>query len=224
MITVIDYGAGNLRSVENALKHLDAAYEISSQAADVAGAKAILLPGVGHFGQMMRSLELLEITSVLRKAIHDRVPYLGICLGMQALYERSEEAPSWEGLGIFQGTIRRFPEGRKVPHMGWNQARIMGGGSSGGSRLFEGVGPEPFFYFAHSYYLPVEESSPAGARVPRIAALTEYGERFVSAVEKDNVCGVQFHPEKSGEMGLKCLANFVRANLEPIRRGGAHVG
>lgn len=223
MITVIDYGAGNLRSVENALKHLGASHEITSQAADVARATAILLPGVGHFGQIMRSLQVLNITPVLRKAIQDGVPYLGICLGMQALYEWSEEAPSWEGLGVFQGAIRRFPAGLKVPHMGWNQARIMGA-----SRLFEGVGPDPFLYFAHSYYLPVEESTPTSERVPRIVALTEYGERFVATVEKDNICGVQFHPEKSGEVGLRCLANFVRANAESARslrtRGSAHAG
>ena len=223
MITVIDYGAGNLRSVENALKHLGASYQITSQPADVTRASAILLPGVGHFGQMMRSLQVLNMTPVLRQAIEDGVPYLGICLGMQALYERSEEAPTWEGLGVFQGTIRRFPQGLKVPHMGWNQARIMGG-----SRLFEGMGPEPFLYFAHSYFLPVEESTPASERVPRIAALTDYGQPFVAAVEKDNICGVQFHPEKSGEAGLRCLANFVRANADAPRsrhtRGSEHAG
>lgn len=153
MISVIDYGAGNLRSVENALIHLEVPYAITSRAEDVARAKAILLPGVGHFGQMMRSLERLELVPVLRDAIARGVSYLGICLGMHALFESSEEAPTLAGLGILPGRIRRFPEGMKVPHMGWNCLQIKSG-----SRLFGGIEAEPFVYFAHSYYLPLTAS------------------------------------------------------------------
>ena len=206
MITVIDYGAGNLHSVENGLKFLNVSYQITSRAADVASAKAILLPGVGHFGQMMRSLQQMDVVPPLRRAIGNAVPYLGICLGMHALYEGSEEAPGYEGLGIFRGTIRRFPvtlaHEFKIPHMGWNRLEI-----TPRSRLFEGINTPPFVYFAHSYYLPADEGAPNGSA----AALCDYGGPFVAAVEQDRIFGVQFHPEKSGDVGLQILANFVRS-------------
>ena len=205
MITVIDYGAGNLRSVENALKHLQASFTITSQPADVDLATAILLPGVGHFGQMMRSLDLLEITPVLRKAIRRGVPYFGICLGMHALYEYSEEAPSWPGLSVLQGVVRRFPEGLKVPHMGWNRLDIVPA-----SRLFDEIPSGLFVYFAHSYYVPAE-----GTELSDSAAVSEYGQPFIAAVEQKNLWGTQFHPEKSGDAGLRILENFVRACGNP---------
>ena len=198
MITVIDYGAGNLRSVENALKHLQSPYRITSHAADVSSAAAILLPGVGHFGQMMRSLELLGLIPVLQQMLRKGTPYLGICLGMHALFDRSEEAPSLPGLGILRGAIQRFPTGLKVPHMGWNRLQI-----APNSRLFRGVSAEPFVYFAHSYYLPAGQSS-SGA-----VAMADYGGQFVAAVETDTIYGTQFHPEKSSEIGLRILANFA---------------
>lgn len=198
MISVIDYGAGNLHSVENALLHLKVPHVITSEAGEVARARAILLPGVGHFGQMMRSLERLGLIPVLREAIGRGVPYLGICLGMHALFESSEEAPSLPGLGIWRCGIRRFSVGLKVPHMGWNQLQLKPG-----SKLFHGIAPEPFVYFAHSYYLPAEETSATAA------ALAEYGFDFVAAVEEKNISGVQFHPEKSGEIGLRMLRNFA---------------
>ena len=222
MITVIDYGAGNLRSVENALKFLEVPYQITSQASDVAAARAILLPGVGHFGQMMRSLQVLDLVGVLRQAIRAGVPYMGICLGMQALFERSEEATAYEGLGIFQGAIRRFPEGMphsfKVPHMGWNQLQI-----APRSRLFEGIGAAPFVYFAHSYYLPAESGD--GENGTLAAATCDYGKPFVAAIERDRVFGTQFHPEKSGEPGLRVVANFAtlcgeKAAGAALRGGG----
>ncbi|MFH1497681.1 MAG: imidazole glycerol phosphate synthase subunit HisH [Verrucomicrobiota bacterium] len=213
MITVIDYGAGNLRSVENALRYLQASFRVTSRAEDVAQASAILLPGVGHFGQMMRSLELLGLIAVLREALGRDVPYLGICLGMHALYERSEEAPSWPGLGVLRGAIRRFAPGLKVPHMGWNQLQI-----APGSCLFRKIKVEPFVYFAHSYYLPAEENPPSDEKSFRAAALVDYGVSFVAAVEKNNLHGVQFHPEKSGELGLQMLRNFVETSLKPAGR------
>jgi imidazole glycerol phosphate synthase glutamine amidotransferase subunit len=206
MITVIDYGAGNLRSVENALKYLQAPFTITSQAADVELAQAILLPGVGHFGQMMRSLDFLEITPVLRKTIRRGVPYFGICLGMHALYEGSDEAPSWPGLGVLPGLVRRFPEGSeglKVPHMGWNRLDIVPT-----RRLFEDIPSGQFVYFAHSYYVPAETNDEAGW-----AALSEYGRPFIAAVERENLWGTQFHPEKSGDAGLRILQNFVRSTV-----------
>ncbi|MBI2819414.1 MAG: imidazole glycerol phosphate synthase subunit HisH [Acidobacteria bacterium] len=222
MITVIDYGAGNLHSVENSLKYLNVSFQITSRAPHVASARAILLPGVGHFGQMMRSLQQFDIISPLRNAIRRGVPYLGICLGMHALYEGSEEAASYEGLGIFRGTIRRFPETLahmfKIPHMGWNRLEI-----TPRSRLFEGITNSPFVYFAHSYYLPADEGAADGSA----AALCDYGNPFVAAVEQDRIFGVQFHPEKSGKIGLQVVANFVRFCGEAVaieKAGGDRAG
>ena len=220
MITVIDYGAGNLRSVGNALKYLKAPHSITSHAAALEEAEAVLLPGVGHFGQMIRSLQDLGLLPVLRGLLRRGVPYLGICLGMHALYEQSEEAPAWPGLGFFHGSIRRFPEGLKVPHMGWNQLEI-----APGSRLFQGIGGTPFVYFAPSHYLPAEQT-PEG-KASKIAALADYGRPFVAAVEANGVYGVQFHPEKSGDVGLKILQNFLEASRKSQSRkagteGGQH--
>ena len=204
MIPVIDYGAGNLRSVENALKFLQAPHTITSEPAEVAEAEAILLPGVGHFGQMMRSLEVLGLVPVLREALGRGVPYFGICLGMHALYERSEEAPGWPGLGVLRGAVRRFPEGLKVPHMGWNRLKV-----APESRLFDGIAPGPFVYFAHSYYVPAEDAE-ASEKTGR-AAMCDYGRPFVAAIERKNLWATQFHPEKSGDPGMRILENFVRA-------------
>ena len=206
MISVIDYGAGNLHSVENALKYLQVPHVITSDAEEVSRASAILLPGVGHFGQMMRSLERLKLVAVLREALGRGVPYLGICLGMHALFEGSEEAPSLPGLGILSGNIRRFPEGLKVPHMGWNQLQVMPR-----SRLFQGIDREPFVYFAHSYYLPMENLTSGGSAEPLASAQAEYGFNFAAAIESKNIRGVQFHPEKSGQIGLQMLRNFAES-------------
>ena len=217
MITVIDYGAGNLHSVENALRFLRVPHTVTSKVDDVEHAPAILLPGVGHFGHMMRSLDTLGLVPVLREAVGRGVPYLGICLGMHALFDGSEEAPTLPGLRIFPGAIRRFPEGRKVPHMGWNQLQVMPR-----SRLFQGVADGSCVYFAHSYYLPDSEISSSGETAPGKAALSDYGESFVAAVEQDNIYGTQFHPEKSGETGLQILRNFAAIGMR--RQGGGHAG
>ena len=209
MLTVIDYGAGNLRSVENTLKFLGVPHRVTSSATDVAQASALLLPGVGHFGQMVRSLEQMRMMGVLREKICAGVPYLGICLGMHALFEGSDEAPDCAGLGIFPGIVRRFPEtmpdGLKVPHMGWNQIRL-----AGTSRLFAKMAEGPFVYFAHSYYLPREigVDEPSAAR-PLAAAVANYGGEFVAAIESRNIYGTQFHPEKSGNLGLQVVASFA---------------
>ncbi len=227
MITVVDYGAGNLHSVENTLKFLGVAHRITSLPEDVAQARAILLPGVGHFGQMMRSLEQMRMIPALREAILGGVPYLGICLGMHALFEGSEEAPELEGLGIYPGRIRRFPPdlpaGCKVPHMGWNQIRI-----APSSRLFEGVRNESYVYFAHSYYLPVEVMGEGTGATTGAAAVADYAFPFVAAVEKANVFGTQFHPEKSGDIGLKAVENFAvvceQAGAGGRLAGGIHAG
>jgi len=211
VISVIDYGAGNLHSVENALRHLEVSYAITSDAGEVSRATAILLPGVGHFGQMMRSLERLGLVAVLRDSIGKGTPYLGICLGMHALFEGSDEAPSLAGLGILKGMIRRFPEelpdglptGLKIPHMGWNRLELKSG-----SQLFQGIDPSPYVYFAHSYYLPLENGT--NGDTGRGAALASYGFPFIAAIEENNISGTQFHPEKSGEIGLRILRNFAQ--------------
>lgn len=209
MITVIDYGAGNLRSVENTLKFLGVAHHVTSSPKDVGEATSVLLPGVGHFGQMVRSLEQMEMVETLRDKIRSGAPYLGICLGMHALFEGSDEAPECRGLGIFPGTVRRFPEtmpqGLKVPHMGWNQIRL-----APASRLFASLSANPFVYFAHSYYLPrtIAADQPAAGQ-PLAAAVADYGGEFVAAIESANIFGTQFHPEKSGNLGLQVVAGFA---------------
>lgn len=195
MIAVVDYGAGNLHSVENALNELGASYELVRNPEALARASRILLPGVGHFGQMMRSLDSLDLRRTLVDRLRSGAPFLGICLGLQALFARSEEAPEASGLGLFPEAVLRFPPGSRVPHMGWNQVA-----PAGHQTLFEGLPAEPYFYFAHSYYVP---------QVAATAASAEYGRPFTAALAAANVYGVQFHPEKSGPEGLRVLKNFL---------------
>jgi len=195
VIAILDYGAGNLRSVENTLEEIGCAYTLVRDAAGLRAASKILLPGVGHFGQMMRALDAMEVRQALAERLAAGVPFLGICLGMQALFERSEEAPEVAGLALFPGVVQRFPAAARVPHMGWNQLEPRPG-----SRLLAGLGPRPFVYFAHSYYVPVDE---------RAAALAEYALPFTAALETGNIFGVQFHPEKSGAVGIGIVRNFV---------------
>jgi glutamine amidotransferase len=195
MITVFDYGAGNLRSVQNTLAELGCEYNLVRDAEGLRGASKILLPGVGHFGQMMRALDSLGVRDTLVEKIQAGVPFLGICLGLQALFEDSEEAPEVRGLGIYPGTVRRFPAGARVPQMGWNELEIPGS-----STLIRDLPGRPYVYFAHSYYVPVNE---------RAAATCTYGIPYTAVLESDNVFGVQFHPEKSGPVGLRIVRNFV---------------
>lgn len=195
MITIIDYGAGNLRSVENTLAELGAQYELTRAANGVARASKLILPGVGHFGQMMRTLDEMDLRSAILDRIGAGVPFLGICLGLQAMFTDSAEAPQQKGFGLFQGRVERFPLDARVPHMGWNQLQ-----PSPRSRLLRNVGDKPYVYFAHSYYCPVVDAT---------AATCEYSVPYTAALERGNIFGVQFHPEKSGPLGLQIVNNFV---------------
>lgn len=200
MTAVFDYGAGNLRSVENTLHSLGAPYKIVRDPAGIAEAARLILPGVGHFGQMMRSLDRLQVRDAFLARIRAGIPFLGICLGMQALFERSAEAPEVAGLGLYPGAVERFAPGTRAPHMGWNALDLRGS-----PRLFDGLPERPYVYFAHSYYVP---EAVAG---PRAVALVDYTVRYAAALEAGNVFGVQFHPEKSGPLGQRVVANFLRA-------------
>ena len=195
MIAVFDYGAGNLRSVQNTLAEIGATYTLVDDVEGLNNASKIILPGVGHFGQMLRSLDAMRVRQTILNRIEAGIPFLGICLGLQALFEESEEAPGVKGLGLFPGMIRRFSEDARVPHMGWNEVE-----PKANSQLFRGMGERPYLYFAHSYFAPV---------VPQAAATCQYAEPFTAALEAGNVFGVQFHPEKSGPLGLKIVKNFV---------------
>ena len=196
MIAILDYGAGNLRSVQNALDELECGYTLVRDSAGLRGASRILLPGVGHFGQMMRALDALEVRQALVERIAAGVPFLGICLGLQALFDSSEEAPEVRGLGIFPGVVRRFPAGARVPHMGWNELAVRPG-----SKLARNLPGRPYVYFAHSYYVPENEHA---------SATCTYEVSYTAMLESGNVFGVQFHPEKSGPVGLEIVKNFVR--------------
>ncbi|HZT39148.1 MAG TPA: imidazole glycerol phosphate synthase subunit HisH [Bryobacteraceae bacterium] len=195
MIAIIDYGAGNLRSVQNTLDEIGAPYQVLNRPDGIDRASKLILPGVGHFGQMMRALE----TRGLREPVLDRIraglPFLGICLGLQALYAESEEAPGVGGFGLFCGAVRRFPPEARVPHMGWNELERRGD-----SRLLAGLGERPYVYFAHSYYVP---------EGPATAAVSTYTNPYTAILEHHNIFGVQFHPEKSGPVGLKIVKNFL---------------
>lgn len=195
MISIFDYGAGNLRSVENTLGAIGAEYKLIRDAASIRSAAKLILPGVGHFGQMMRALDEMKVREALIETIQSGVPFLGICLGMQALFTSSEEAPEERGFGIYAGQVKRFQGDMRIPHMGWNNLEPLRE-----SKLLRGTGEKPYVYFAHSYYAPV---------VPATAAVCEYSIPYTAVLEHENVCGVQFHPEKSGDLGLKIVCNFV---------------
>ena len=196
-IAIVDYGAGNLKSVKKAFDYLGAHVVVTSEPETVAAGHKIVLPGVGHFSALGALVNMGLREAVLRAARAGK-PLLGICLGMQWLFEGSDEAPELAGAGIFAGRCRSFPSSVKSPHVGWNSLTL-----SAGSRLLHNVAPESFVYFTHSFQAPV---------VAATAAATEYGMPFSAVVEKDNIFGVQFHPEKSWNVGLLMLKNFCELN------------
>ena len=197
-IAVVDYGAGNLPSVERALGRLGADTERATQAEQVKAARAIVLPGVGHFGAFVTGLRERNLTEPLRAARESGVPILGICLGLQAMFASSDEAPDECGLGFFPEKVTALPTNVKSPHIGWNQLRRVRDG-----RLLCGVPADAYFYFAHSF------AAPASA-APTVAAC-DHGAPFAAVIEEGNLFGVQFHPEKSGETGSLVLRNFVES-------------
>ncbi len=199
MTAIIDYDAGNLKSVQKALAYLGEEAVITRDREEILAADRVVLPGVGNFGDAMEQLRSLGLDEVIREVAARQIPFLGICLGLQLLFESSEESPGAEGLGILKGRIVRIPdtEGLKIPHIGWNSLTLENGG-----RLFEGITGEPYVYFVHSYYLQAED--------PQIVkASTEYGAHIHASVEQGNVFACQFHPEKSGAVGLHILENFI---------------
>ncbi len=200
MIAVVDYGIGNLRSAQKALEHLGADAVLTGDAEEIRGADAVVLPGVGAFGACMGALRGSGLDTAVEEVVDAGTPFLGVCVGMQMLFDGSEEDANVAGLGVVPGTVRRLPEGLTLPHMGWNTLAIRNG-----ARLFEGV-PEPLWvYFVHSY-------APDPAEPGVVSATTEYGGDVVAAVEQGNVWATQFHPEKSGDAGLAVLKNFVDAS------------
>jgi len=198
MIVIVDYGMGNLKSVANACKLLGKPATVSSSPATVKKAKKIIFPGVGHFGQAVKELKTRKLFSLIKDKIAEDIPFLGICLGMQILFEGSQEAPGLGGLGVIKGRVKKFKtKNLIVPHMGWNQIKIKKAG------IFKGIKDGSSFYFVHSYYCEPEERGV-------IAATTDYGIKFASSINKDNIWAVQFHAEKSQKLGLKVLGNFLK--------------
>ena len=213
MLAVIDYGAGNLKSVQNALTRLHALHMLCENKEDFKLCDRLILPGVGAFADCMEQLRKRELIAPIQAAIAAKIPFLGICLGMQLLFESSEESPGVEGLRILEGRIRRIPskDGLKVPHIGWNSLSFPGEGRlfkgiaqmTGGRRVAgESLWEDPYVYFVHSYYLQAAEEG-------IVTAETEYGVRIHASVEKGNVFACQFHPEKSSGVGMQILRNFV---------------
>jgi glutamine amidotransferase len=200
-IVIVDYGMGNLRSVSKALETLGASVRISTDPKDVAGAAKLILPGVGAFPAAMAELSARGLVAPIKAAITSGTPYLGICLGLQLLFDTSDEGGGAAGFGLLRGRVRRFPvngaASLKIPHMGWNQVQ-----RHGDCRLLAGIPEGSYFYFVHSYY-----AEPADRRI--VALDTDYGGRFTSMVQQRNVYATQFHPEKSQAVGLQLLKNFI---------------
>jgi len=205
MIGIIDYGMGNLRSVEKAFERIGYGVKIVRTSEEIASSAKLILPGVGSFGQAMKNLRQLDLLEPLRDSLRDGKPLLGICLGLQLLFQESEEHGLHEGLAVLRGRVRRLPGGVKVPHIGWNQVDIRSE-----NPLLKGIPDGSFFYFVQSYYVePGGAVSPESTTTPpRVIATTDYGIEFASVVARGNVFGVQFHPEKSQDLGLRLLKNF----------------
>ena len=199
MIAIIDYDAGNIKSVEKALQKLNAEVVITKDAEEILRADKVILPGVGAFGDAMDNLKKYGLDKVIHQVVEKGTPFLGICLGLQLLFERSDETPGAIGLGILEGEVLRIPDKNnlKIPHMGWNSLHLQNQG-----RLFQGISEQSYVYFVHSYYLKAKDAD-------IVKATTDYGVNIHASVEKGNVFACQFHPEKSSEVGLQILKNFV---------------
>lgn len=200
MVAIIDYDAGNIRSVEKAILALGRQVKVTREREEILSADHIILPGVGAFGDAMEKLHRYGLVDVITEAVMRNIPFLGICLGLQLLFESSEESEGVKGLGILSGKIRRLPEseGLKIPHIGWNSLQYPNAG-----RLFEGIAEGAYVYFVHSYYLEADQ--------PKIVtAATEYAAYIHASVEQGNVFACQFHPEKSSDVGMQILKNFMR--------------
>jgi len=198
MITIIDYGAGNLRSVVNAIARLGYESKVTSNPDDVLAAKVLILPGVGAAGDTMANLNKLQLTGPLNQYIGDDRPFLGICVGLQVLFTGTEEGGWYDCLNIIPGQVKRLPEGQKIPHMGWNQVKQVIP-----HPVFEGIPDETNFYFVHSYYVAPDDTAV-------VAGKTEYGVNFCSVITRGNLVAIQFHPERSGESGLRFYDNFLK--------------
>ena len=198
MIAIIDYDAGNIKSVEKALKTLGQDVVVTRDAETILSADRVILPGVGSFGDAMGKLNDYHLVDVIKKVVDKKTPFLGICLGLQLLFESSEETPGVEGLGILKGKIVKIPDNGelKIPHMGWNSLHFQNEG-----RLFANLPQDSYVYFVHSYYLQAEEEE-------IVKATTDYSTCIHASVEKDNVFACQFHPEKSSDVGITILKNF----------------
>lgn len=199
MIAILDYDAGNIKSVEKALEYLGQDVRITKDREEILSSERVILPGVGSFGDAMRRLCEYKLDQVIYDVVESGKPFLGICLGLQLLYESSEESPGIHGLGILKGRICRIPDtpGLKIPHMGWNSLKIREGAT-----LFQGLEDNPYVYFVHSYYLKADHEE-------EVAATTEYAALIHASVERNHVFACQFHPEKSSAVGLKILKNFI---------------
>ena len=200
MVAVIDYDAGNIKSVEKALVHLGADVVVTREPEKILNADKVILPGVGAFGDAMEKINGYGLEPVIQEVVDKGTPFLGICLGLQLMFERSDEAPNVKGLSLLKGEILKIPVGEyvKIPHMGWNSLHFMNNG-----RLFDGIDEGAYVYFVHSYYLKAADEN-------IVTAVTEYNTCIHASVEKDNIFACQFHPEKSSSVGLKMLDNFLR--------------
>ena len=206
MIAIIDYDAGNIKSVEKALQFLGEEVCITREPDVILNAEKVILPGVGAFGDAMEKLHRYDLVKVIHEVVEKQTPFLGICLGLQLLFERSDESMGVEGLGVLKGEICRIPdkEGLKIPHIGWNSLSYPNPG-----RLFEGIPEQSYVYFVHSYYLKAADES-------IVTAATEYGTYIHDSVEKGNVFACQFHPEKSSDVGIRILKNFIKIGREEV--------